>query len=95
MTGSRPSAADRQEVERRDRHPAGRAVLGIWIGAVTFTGSVIAYGKLAGKVAFAVSGGHSGEGNCPAGTAERGGSALSVLLLISIWGRAAPGRWFC
>jgi len=25
-------------------------VLGIWIGAVTFTGSVIAYGKLAGKV---------------------------------------------
>jgi NAD(P) transhydrogenase subunit beta len=26
------------------------ATLGIWIGAVTFTGSVIAYGKLAGKV---------------------------------------------
>ena len=25
-------------------------VLGVWIGAVTFTGSVIAYGKLAGKV---------------------------------------------
>ncbi|MFN3845067.1 MAG: NAD(P)(+) transhydrogenase (Re/Si-specific) subunit beta [Paracoccaceae bacterium] len=25
-------------------------VLGIWIGAVTFTGSIIAYGKLAGKV---------------------------------------------
>ena len=25
-------------------------VLGIWIGAVTFTGSVIAYGKLAGRV---------------------------------------------
>ena len=36
--------------------------LGIWIGAVTFTGSVIAYGKLAGKVTSAATklpGGHS------------------------------------
>ncbi|MCR9112342.1 MAG: NAD(P)(+) transhydrogenase (Re/Si-specific) subunit beta [Rhodobacteraceae bacterium] len=36
-------------------------VLGIWIGAVTFTGSVIAYGKLAGKVdssATQLPGGH-------------------------------------
>lgn len=36
-------------------------VLGIWIGAVTFTGSVIAYGKLAGKVDSAATklpGGH-------------------------------------
>ncbi|CUJ20941.1 NAD(P)(+) transhydrogenase (Re/Si-specific) subunit beta [Cognatishimia activa] len=35
--------------------------LGIWIGAVTFTGSVIAYGKLAGKVTSAAKklpGGH-------------------------------------
>ena len=35
--------------------------LGIWIGAVTFTGSVIAYGKLAGKVNSAATklpGGH-------------------------------------
>ena len=35
--------------------------LGIWIGAVTFTGSLIAYGKLAGKVTSAASklpGGH-------------------------------------
>src|SRR6056300_278561 len=37
------------------------ASLGIWIGAVTFTGSVIAYGKLAGKVNSAATklpGGH-------------------------------------
>jgi H+-translocating NAD(P) transhydrogenase subunit beta len=37
------------------------ASLGIWIGAVTFTGSVIAYGKLSGKVTSAatkLSGGH-------------------------------------
>jgi len=37
------------------------ATLGIWIGAVTFTGSVIAYGKLAGKVtsvATKLPGGH-------------------------------------
>ena len=37
------------------------ACLGIWIGAVTFTGSVIAYGKLAGKVTSAATklpGGH-------------------------------------
>jgi NAD(P) transhydrogenase subunit beta len=36
-------------------------MLGIWIGAVTFTGSVIAYGKLAGRVDSAakqLSGGH-------------------------------------
>ena len=38
------------------------ASLGIWIGAVTFTGSVIAYGKLAGKVTSAATklpGGHA------------------------------------
>jgi len=37
------------------------ASLGIWIGAVTFTGSVIAYGKLSGKVtsaAIKLPGGH-------------------------------------
>ncbi len=37
------------------------ASLGIWIGAVTFTGSVIAYGKLSGKVTSATTklpGGH-------------------------------------
>ncbi|MDY6860097.1 MAG: NAD(P)(+) transhydrogenase (Re/Si-specific) subunit beta [Pseudomonadota bacterium] len=50
--------------------------LGIFIGAVTFTGSVIAYGKLAGKVGSAATklpGGHM---------LNAGAAALSVLCLI-------------
>ncbi len=50
--------------------------LGIFIGAVTFTGSVIAYGKLAGKVdtsAKKLPGGHM---------LNAGAAALSVLMLI-------------
>ena len=52
------------------------ASLGIWIGAVTFTGSVIAYGKLAGKVTSAATklpGGHF---------LNAGAAALSVIFLI-------------
>jgi H+-translocating NAD(P) transhydrogenase subunit beta len=51
-------------------------LLGIWIGAVTFTGSVVAYGKLAGKVdttAKQLPGGHM---------LNAGAAALSVLLAI-------------
>ena len=51
-------------------------VLGIWIGAVTFTGSVIAYGKLAGRVnssATKLPGGHM---------LNAGAAAISVLCLI-------------
>jgi NAD(P) transhydrogenase subunit beta len=62
-------------------------VLGIWIGAVTFTGSVIAYGKLAGKVDTAAKklpGGHM---------LNAGRRALSLLLAIMYLGPArAPGR---
>ncbi|MBE1284892.1 MAG: Re/Si-specific NAD(P)(+) transhydrogenase subunit beta [Rhodobacteraceae bacterium] len=50
--------------------------LGIWIGAVTFTGSVIAYGKLAGKVNSAATklpGGHM---------LNAGAAALSLVCLI-------------
>lgn len=51
-------------------------VLGVWIGAVTFTGSVIAYGKLAGRVDSAAKqlpGGH---------ILNAAAAALSVLLVI-------------
>jgi H+-translocating NAD(P) transhydrogenase subunit beta len=51
-------------------------LLGIWIGAVTFTGSVVAYGKLAGKVdttAKQLPGGHM---------LNAGAAALSLLLAI-------------
>ncbi|SMR72782.1 NAD(P) transhydrogenase subunit beta [Aliiroseovarius halocynthiae] len=50
--------------------------LGVWIGAVTFTGSVIAYGKLSGKVtssAEKLPGGHM---------LNAGAAAISVLCLI-------------
>jgi NAD(P) transhydrogenase subunit beta len=43
--------ADRQEDPVEIGILRVELVLGIWIGAVTFTGSVIAYGKLAGKPA--------------------------------------------
>ncbi|MBE0454487.1 NAD(P)(+) transhydrogenase (Re/Si-specific) subunit beta [Roseovarius autotrophicus] len=60
-------------------------VLGIWIGAVTFTGSVIAYGKLAGKVNTAAKklpGGHM---------LNAGAAALSLLFTIMYLGGA--GSW--
>ena len=50
--------------------------LGVWIGAVTFTGSVIAYGKLSGRVTSAAEklpGGH---------LLNAGAAALSLLCLI-------------
>jgi NAD(P) transhydrogenase subunit beta len=50
--------------------------LGVWIGAVTFTGSVIAYGKLSGKVTSAATklpGGHM---------LNAGAAGLSLLCLI-------------
>ncbi|MEM7089596.1 MAG: NAD(P)(+) transhydrogenase (Re/Si-specific) subunit beta [Pseudomonadota bacterium] len=50
--------------------------LGIFIGAITFTGSVVAYGKLAGKVTSAAT-------KLPGGHAlNAGAAALSVICLI-------------
>ncbi len=60
-------------------------VLGIWIGAVTFTGSVIAYGKLAGKVdtsAKQLPGGH---------LLNAGAAGLSVVLAAMYLGDS--GSW--
>ncbi|WP_299965394.1 NAD(P)(+) transhydrogenase (Re/Si-specific) subunit beta [uncultured Roseobacter sp.] len=60
-------------------------VLGIWIGAVTFTGSVIAYGKLAGKVdtsAKKLPGGH---------LLNAGAAALSLIFAIMYLG--GSGSW--
>ena len=60
-------------------------VLGVWIGAVTFTGSVIAYGKLAGKVNSAAKqlpGGHM---------LNAAAAALSVVLMIMYLSDA--GSW--
>ncbi len=60
-------------------------VLGIWIGAVTFTGSVIAYGKLAGKVDSAAKklpGGH---------LLNAGAAGLSLLFTIMYLG--GSGSW--
>ena len=60
-------------------------VLGVWIGAVTFTGSVIAYGKLAGRVdskAKQLQGGHL----------LNAGAALFSFLLILMYLNGS-GSW--
>ncbi|MDB2530347.1 NAD(P)(+) transhydrogenase (Re/Si-specific) subunit beta [Paracoccaceae bacterium] len=53
------------------------ASLGIWIGAVTFTGSVIAYGKLAGKVTSAAT-------KLPGGHALNASASLASVICL-IW----------
>jgi NAD(P) transhydrogenase subunit beta len=58
-------------------------VLGVWIGAVTFTGSVIAYGKLAGRVDSAAK-------KLPGGHMLNAGAAI-LSLLFAIWYFAGGG----
>ncbi|WP_333830148.1 NAD(P)(+) transhydrogenase (Re/Si-specific) subunit beta [Pararhodobacter sp.] len=53
-------------------------MLGIWIGAVTFTGSVIAYGKLAGRVDTTAK-------KLPGGHMLNAGAALLSLLLAVLY----------
>jgi len=60
-------------------------MLGIWIGAVTFTGSVIAYGKLAGKVdtsAKKLPGGHL-----------LNAAAAGLSLLLAVLYMSDAGSW--
>ncbi|PWJ18227.1 NAD(P)(+) transhydrogenase (Re/Si-specific) subunit beta [Jannaschia seohaensis] len=52
--------------------------LGVFIGAVTFTGSVIAYGKLAGKVNTAAK-------KLPGGHALNAGAALLSLVMLFVY----------
>ncbi|MCL1628580.1 NAD(P)(+) transhydrogenase (Re/Si-specific) subunit beta [Roseibaca sp. V10] len=60
-------------------------VLGIWIGAVTFTGSVIAYGKLAGKV-------DTGAKQLPGGHLLNAAAAAGSLLLMFAY-LGGMGSW--
>jgi len=58
-------------------------VLGIWIGAVTFTGSVIAYGKLAGNSSLLPFKIDTGAKQLPGGhLLNAAAAAVSVLLLV-------------
>ena len=60
-------------------------VLGIWIGAVTFTGSVIAYGKLAGKV-------NSSANKLPGGHVLNA-TAAGLSLLLAVMYMNGAGSW--
>ncbi|MEQ3625222.1 MAG: Re/Si-specific NAD(P)(+) transhydrogenase subunit beta [Celeribacter sp.] len=59
--------------------------LGVFIGAITFTGSVIAFGKLAGKVSSAAQ-------KLPGGHALNAGAAILSLLLLILYVNGA-GFW--
>ena len=60
-------------------------MLGIWIGAVTFTGSVIAYGKLAGKVDGAAK-------KLPGGHVLNAGAAVLSLVFAAMY-LGGAGIW--
>jgi NAD(P) transhydrogenase subunit beta len=59
--------------------------LGIWIGAVTFTGSVIAYGKLAGRVNTAAA-------KLPGGHLLNAAAALGSVLMLALY-LGGAGSW--
>ena len=60
-------------------------VLGVWIGAVTFTGSVIAYGKLAGKV-------NSAAKQLPGGHILNAAAAIGSVVLMFMY-LGGSGSW--
>jgi len=60
-------------------------VLGIWIGAVTFTGSVIAYGKLAGRVDTSAK-------QLPGGHMLNAAAAVASVLLAALY-LGDAGSW--
>ncbi|MFY9210793.1 MAG: NAD(P)(+) transhydrogenase (Re/Si-specific) subunit beta [Aestuariivita sp.] len=60
-------------------------VLGIWIGAVTFTGSVVAYGKLAGKV-------DTSANQLPGGHVLNAAAAAASVLLAAMY-LSDAGSW--
>ncbi|RDC73056.1 NAD(P)(+) transhydrogenase (Re/Si-specific) subunit beta [Rhodovulum sp. 12E13] len=59
--------------------------LGIWIGAVTFTGSVIAYGKLAGRVNTAAA-------KLPGGHLLNAAAALGSIAMLALY-LGGAGSW--
>ena len=60
-------------------------MLGIWIGAVTFTGSVVAYGKLAGRV-------DTGASQLPGGHMLNAAAAAASVLFAALY-LADAGSW--
>ncbi|WP_113913420.1 NAD(P)(+) transhydrogenase (Re/Si-specific) subunit beta [Roseovarius dicentrarchi] len=83
LTGFAETLAHKTGVERTILR--AEVFLGVFIGAVTFTGSVVAFGKLAGKItskAEKLPGGHA---------LNAGAAALSLLLMIAFMNGA--GMW--
>ncbi len=62
-------------------------MLGIWIGAVTFTGSVVAYGKLAGRI-------DSSPRQLPGGHMLNAGAAAASLLMAILYLAFAGSGFF-
>lgn len=83
LTGFAKTLAHKTGVERTILR--AEVFLGVFIGAVTFTGSVVAFGKLAGKItskAEKLPGGHA---------LNAGAAALSLILMIMFMSGA--GMW--
>jgi hypothetical protein len=71
-------------------------VLGIWIGAVTFTGSVVAYGKLSGNSSLLPFKIDTAAKQLPGGhMLNAAAAAASVLLLILYLSGSGTWRWCC